>query len=202
MAGSNYYGVRDSVNLMRSSIDQNRSRRLSGEVHQDTSLNNYSTWTFDGKKTGSLADFLAGQPASFWQDTPVTKIDNDWYASLYIQDDFRITQADSQFGAAVRVADVDDRPARPQDAFAPGVKSTIAPNAPLGLLFPGDPGIGGIINPSRKMFAPRFGLAWDPSGDGKTSIRRPPASSRQHFQQQHEPDHGLPAFLRGRPSPT
>ena len=29
-------------------------------------------------------------PASFKQDTPVTKIDNDWYAGLYIQDDFRI----------------------------------------------------------------------------------------------------------------
>jgi outer membrane receptor protein involved in Fe transport len=45
-------------------------------------------------------------------------------------------------------------------------------NAPLGLLFPGDPGAPRGTNfPDKKNFAPRFGFALDPTGSGKTSLR-------------------------------
>jgi hypothetical protein len=54
----------------------------------------------------------------------------------------------------------------------PGEQSHVFVNAPLGLVFPGDPGAPKGTNfPDRKNFAPRFGFAWDPTGSGKTSLR-------------------------------
>ena len=45
------------------------------------------------------------------------------------------------------------------------------PNAPAGLLYPGDSGVpAGLIPTDYKAFAPRVGIAWDPSSDGKTLV--------------------------------
>ena len=57
-------------------------------------------------------------------------------------------------------------------SLIPGAHSTRFVNAPVGLLFPGDQGAPRGANfPDRTNFAPRFGFAWDPRNDGKTSIR-------------------------------
>lgn len=53
-----------------------------------------------------------------------------------------------------------------------GQQSTVFPNAPTGLLFPGDPGAPvGANFPDRNDWAPRFGFAWSPGSSGKTSVR-------------------------------
>jgi len=55
--------------------------------------------------------------------------------------------------------------------FVPGAQSKVIPNAPAGLLYPGDPGVpAGLIATQKTAFAPRFGVAWDPRGDGKTVV--------------------------------
>ena len=58
------------------------------------------------------------------------------------------------------------------NAFVPGQQSTVRPDAPIGLLFPGDAGIGkGIAHTDDKGFGPRAGFVWDARGTGKTSVR-------------------------------
>jgi hypothetical protein len=56
--------------------------------------------------------------------------------------------------------------------FLPGQQSTLFPQAPRGLVFGGDPGVPRTIVQTRwHQWSPRFGFAFDPSGDGRTAIR-------------------------------
>jgi len=181
VAGSNYYGVRDSLAWRLGK----HSLKLGGEAYlekqrQNTLLNNYGTFTFDGSKsrTGSsggnaLADFMMGLPVRMNQDAPTDKIDNDWYYALFVQDDFRVhprlvVNAGLRWDIQLPTLDPQDR----KLTFIQGVQSKIVPTAPLGLQFIGDPGIGrGIVGTPLYHFGPRLGFAWDPLGDGKTSVR-------------------------------
>jgi hypothetical protein len=56
--------------------------------------------------------------------------------------------------------------------FEPGKQSTRYPNAPVDLLYAGDPGCPkGTIYSSLSNFAPRLGFAYSLTSDGKTSLR-------------------------------
>jgi outer membrane receptor protein involved in Fe transport len=123
--------------------------------------------------TDAFASFLTGQPVVFLQgigDFSRGIRGNNVYG--YVQDTYRVS---SRFtiNAGVRYefpepyTEIHNR----LSLFEPGKKSQVMPNAPAGLLYPGDAGVpAGLISSDKKAFAPRFGIAWDPSGDGKTLI--------------------------------
>jgi len=99
--------------------------------------------TFNGQVTGSaLTDFYLGYESQFFQDNGRTFYFRENRPSLYVQDDWKLNR---QFTLNLELRWHPWLP--PIDlnnsltAFVPGVQSTIAPNAPKGLLFPGDRGI-------------------------------------------------------------
>lgn len=174
-AGTNLYSVRDVFSWTKGS----HSLKIGGEVTlnkdiQQTLLNNYGVVAFNNTATGNaFADFLLGIPSTFTQDAPVTALTNTWYTALFLQDDFRATSK-LTLNLGVRW-EVQTPPTDPQNRFTnyvPGQQSTAIPNAPVGALFFGDAGVErGAISTSYNHFSPRIGFAYDPFGDGKTSIR-------------------------------
>jgi hypothetical protein len=55
-----------------------------------------------------------------------------------------------------------------QNLFEPPKQSTVISSAPVGLLHPGDPRApAGLIPAQKDAFAPRIGLAWEPTGSGR-----------------------------------
>ena len=189
VAGMNFYAIRDVFNWTkgRNNISFGGELSLNKDI-TETFLNNYGTFSFTGAKTqikggtsaqkkqykgNPTADFLLGLPNTMNQDTPDTALDNSWYTGLFVQDDFKATpRLTLNFGLRY---DIQTPPTDPQnrvDTFVPGVQSQVVAAAPLGMLFPGDPGVGRGVIPVRKdHVSPRVGFAWDPFGDGKTSVR-------------------------------
>ncbi len=174
-AGSNYFGVKDALTITRGKHALKVGADVSYEkIIHDTLLDNYGVFTFNASKTGNAyADFLLGLPATMTQDAPVRKTDNGAYISAFAQDDFRVHPRIT-LNLGVRY-DLQFPFTDPQDrklAFSPGKQSVINPSAPLGLLFPGDDGVNrGIVKTDVNNIAPRLGVAWDLSGDGRTAVR-------------------------------
>ena len=151
------------------------------QMNYYSGVNADGTATFTGQVTGNiLADFMLGLPSTFTQGTLFGFYDRQWYLSMYAQDSWKVTSHltlnyglrwepyTSVYNAYGQIVHFD--PA----LFAAGTKSTVYKNAPAGLTFPGDStyGCGNNFNCNTiAKFFPRVGLAWDPQGNGKMTVR-------------------------------
>jgi hypothetical protein len=121
----------------------------------------------------AVANLLLGAPVTFYQGLgDFTRGIRLWGAGGFAQDEWRISNTLTlNYGLRYErinpFTEIEDR----LNAFVPGIQSVVRPEAPTGLLFPGDPGVGRGIAQSANAFMPRVGAAWDPTGNGVWSIR-------------------------------
>ena len=143
------------------------------DMFQAIAPNSFYVFASTFPTNNAVANLLLGGPVTFYQGLgDFSRGLRLWNAGAYAQDEWRATsRLTFNYGLRYeRIApftEVDDR----LNAFIPGVQSEVRPDAPRGLLFPGDPGITAGIAEVAHAFMPRVGVAWDPTGEGTWSVR-------------------------------
>ena len=184
--GAQHNGPMPSVVEDLSWIKGSHQFGFGGAIYQQrlnywSGVNAVGTASFNGSVTGSiLGDFLLGRPNTFNQGTAYGFYTRQFYDSLYAQDNWKLTQRLTlNYGLRWEpyLSPYNNRGENEHfdmDLFARNVHSKVFNNAPAGLVFPGDPEYtsGKYINgPRWAKFFPRVGLAWDPEGKGRMTIR-------------------------------
>jgi hypothetical protein len=129
---------------------------------------------FSGSSSkNALADFLLGRANTFRQNNGQNRDFFSGDMSGFFQDDWKISRKVTlnlglRYEVDAPLVSTTDQ----LQTFRFRVQSKLFPTAPLGLVYPGDPGIPRAAIPTVwNNFAPRLGIAFDPSGSGKTGIR-------------------------------
>ncbi|MEO7649086.1 MAG: hypothetical protein ABIZ80_01340, partial [Bryobacteraceae bacterium] len=130
--------------------------------------------TFRGTASGNAAaDYLIGRYDAFRQISPIVNRMRQKFGALFFQDDWRVhKRLTLNLGLRWDPSGSWVQEDKSLSHFEPGVQSNLFPNAPAGLLYPGDNGLpSSIVGNRYGNFGPRAGFAWDVFGNGRTAIR-------------------------------
>jgi hypothetical protein len=171
----NIYQIGDNLRWFRGK----HSISFGGEWERTEELNrgssgNEGSFSFSGyATTNAWADYLLGKPVTMTQASPYERLVKgwDWYA--FVQDDIRLTsRLTVNLGLRYEWFQPYHAVYGRTNTYRAGQQSVVQPNAPLGMVFPGDAGVpAGLVPTDKNNFAPRVGFAWDPLGKGQLSIR-------------------------------
>jgi outer membrane receptor protein involved in Fe transport len=173
---NNVFGFSDDLTW----VTGPHSFKFGGEVRRDQIRVSFinrpnGDFTFNPQYTGNAAaDFLLGLPFQFRQGSGDPNLDgSSWTYALYGQDQYRVgPRITLNYGLRYEVNQPFAESQNHLNAFHPGQQSTVFPNAPAGLVYPGDAGVPrGTYPTDKNNVAPRLAAIWDATGDGRTSLR-------------------------------
>jgi hypothetical protein len=173
----NTYEVADSLSWFRGSHSLKFGggyRRNQINVFQATVPNGLFIFTPAAPTNDAFANLLLGAPQIFFQGLgDFYRGLRNWGGTLFLQDEWRVNRKLTvNYGMRWEAVNPNSEIRNRLNAFVPGVKSQVMPDAPTGVLFPGDPGVSdGIAANYYAGFMPRFGFAYDPTGTGSWAIR-------------------------------
>jgi hypothetical protein len=152
---------------------------LHNQLVSDGVNNANGQFNFTGQYTkDGLVDFMIGRIQSLYQGNNSGVDFRKNYAGLYFQDSIQFSprftlNAGLRWATGLPATETTGRGAQfSLPGFTAGTKSVVYPTAPAGVYFYGDQGVPhGYYHGKWNRIEPRFGLVFDPRGQGKESIR-------------------------------
>ena len=176
-SAQNTYALADNLSLVHGA----HSLKFGAEytlnqlnLFQSIAPNGFFVFASSFPTNDAFANLLLGAPVLFYQGLgSFNRNVRNWGTAVFAQDEWRVKRRLTlNLGLRYDVINPNTETQNRLNAFVPGQQSTVVPDAPRGLLYPGDKGISKGIAPSYyKGFQPRVGFAWVPYGTGGTVLR-------------------------------
>jgi hypothetical protein len=173
--------INDDFSLIRGSHQISFGASLTrGIIIHLANVRAIGNYAVNGQTTGTgLSDFFLGNLSQLRQSTPNNLLISQWFGGGYVQDTWKVS---SKLTINYGMRWEPFFPMQSRDSrvytfdigrFNAGTVSKVWTNAPPGFYYPGDEGFNGKsgLKSNPGNLEPRIGVAWDPMGDGKMSIR-------------------------------
>ncbi len=148
-------------------------RRTGIDMFQAIAPNGFFVFAGTFPTNNAVANLLLGAPVVFYQGLgDFTRDLRVWGASAFVQDEWRVgDRVTLNYGVRYERINPIHEARQRLNGFVPGQQSQVRPDAPTGLVFPGDPGVADGIARSFNAWMPRLGVVWDPTGTATWSVR-------------------------------